>query len=193
MSDEIQPKQHIISLLDLEGPFFSQISEHNWKLFQKLIRNFHQIFWVTKLVEFDCENPDFSLVMGVSRTVRQEQEIAFGTFQVDSFDSVAAEALLKISRKFFKATDQVGLVDMDYEFSLHHNCIHIPRVQWSYLADRFLHEADIKSPKKLDIESYGTLDTIHWAEHISTQLPSEDEIEVDVKFVGLNFRVGSKI
>lgn len=190
-SDHIQPKQRIISLLDLDSPFFSHISEKNWKALQQLIENFHQIIWVTKLVEFNCENPDFSLVMGVSRTARQEQEVAFGTFQVDNFDSVAAEALLKISRKFFKGTEQSGLVDMDFEFALHQNSIYIPRVQWSSLADRLLQEADITSPIKLEIESYGTLASMHWAEHISTQLPSENEIEVDVKFVGLNFRVGS--
>ena len=190
-SDQIQPKQHIISLLDLDSPFFSHISEKNWKALQQLIENFHQILWVTELVEFDCENPDFSLVMGVSRTARQEQEVAFGTFQVDNFDSVTAEALLKISRRFFKAKDRSGLVDMDYEFALHHGTIYIPRVQWSSLADKLLQDADIKSPIKLEIESYGTLDSMHWAEDISTQLPSENEIEVDVQFVGLNFRVGS--
>lgn len=189
IGDEIPPKQQIISFLDLESPFFSHISETNWAYFQDLIRGSHQILWITRFVEFDCKDPDFSLVMGVSRTARQEQLIAFGTFQIDKFDHVATEALFQISKTFFKDPNQSGLMEMDYEFALYDQCIHIPRMKWSSLDDEFLREVGVESQKKIEIGAYGALDTVHWAEDSPPQTLSGDEIEVDVEFVGLNFRV----
>ncbi|KAJ5415221.1 hypothetical protein N7465_003916 [Penicillium sp. CMV-2018d] len=179
--------QRVISFLDLESPFFYDTSEEDWMLFQQLINSTPQILWVTNSVELKCANPNFSLVMGVSRTARQEQEIQFGTFQVDNFDNFAAEALLKVSTKFFRQGDRSGLDDVDYEFTLHDGCVYIPRMRWSSLSDRLLHSPGIDAPMKLDIASYGTLDSLSWREHELGSLEA-DEIEVEVKFVGLNFR-----
>ncbi|KAF7520840.1 hypothetical protein PCG10_008766 [Penicillium crustosum] len=183
--------QRVISFLDFESPFFYDMSEEDWMLFQQLMNSTPQILWVTNSVEIKCANPNFSLVMGVSRTARQEQEIQFGTFQVDNFDSFAAEALLKVSTKFFRQEDQTGLDDVDYEFALHDGCVYIPRMRWSSLSDRLLYSPNIDVPMKLDIASYGTLDSLSWQEH-ELDLPEADEIEVEVKFVGLNFRVSPK-
>ncbi|KAF4767156.1 hypothetical protein HAV15_009313 [Penicillium sp. str.  len=179
--------QRVISFLDFESPFFYEMSEEDWMLFQQLMNSTPQILWVTNSVELKCANPNFSLVMGVSRTARQEQEIQFGTFQVDNFDSFAAEALLKVSTKFFKQGDQTGLDDVDYEFALHDGYVYIPRMRWSSLSDRLLYSPNIDVPMKLDIASYGTLDSLSWQGH-ELDLPEADEIEVEVKFVGLNFR-----
>ncbi|KAJ9482561.1 hypothetical protein VN97_g10867 [Penicillium thymicola] len=179
--------QRVISFLDFESPFFYDTNEKDWMVFQHLMKSSPQILWVTHSVEFECANPNFSLVMGVSRTARQEQEIQFGTFQVDNFDSFAAEALLKVSTKFFRQGDRTGLDDADYEFALRDGCVYIPRIRWSSLSDRLLYSPGIDAPLKLDIASYGTLDSLSWREH-ELRSPEADEIEIEVKFVGLNFR-----
>lgn len=92
IGESIPQKQRVISLIDLDGPFFHNISETNWKWFQELLNTAPQILWLTKSVELSCRDPDFSIVMGVSRTARQEQELHFGTFQVDNFDSEIGRA-----------------------------------------------------------------------------------------------------
>lgn len=186
--EAIPHRQRVISFLDFESPFFYDTSEKDWMAFQDLMKSSPQILWVTHSVELKCANPNFSLVMGVSRTARQEQEIQFGTFQVDNFDSFAAAALLKVSTKFFRQGDRTGLDDVDYEFALRDGCVYIPRIRWSSLSDRLLYSPDIDAPIKLDIASYGTLDSLSWREH-ELGSPEADEIEVEVKFVGLNFRV----
>ncbi|KAJ5578021.1 uncharacterized protein N7459_006985 [Penicillium hispanicum] len=185
--EEISPKQRVISFLDLERPFFSNISQRDWESFQQLINSFPQILWVTNSVELHSANPDFSIVMGVSRTARQEQEIQFGTLQVDRFDTFAVDALLRVSRKFFSPADQSGLMDADYEFALHDGTIYIPRMQWSSLTDKFLCDPELETAK-LDIDTYGSLESMHWAEDHPPESPGENEVEVDVKFVGVNFR-----
>jgi hypothetical protein len=188
IEDDIPYKQQVVSLLDLEGPFFVNISEQNWSAFQKLIKSSPRILWVTNSVELSCANPDFSLVMGISRTARQEQEVQFGTLQVDSFDTAAAESLLKVAGKFFKQPSESGLIDADYEFALHDGCIYIPRMQWSSLTDRLLLAPGLDAPVKLDIVSYGAIDSLCWKE-AEIDSPGPNEVEVDIKFVGLNFRV----
>lgn len=129
--------------------------------------------------------------MGISRTARQEQEIQFGTLQVDTFDTAAVEALAKVSESFFRQTDQTGLVEADYEFALHDGCIYIPRMRWSSLSDRLLRAPDLEAPAKLEIASYGTLDSLFWGED-ELGSPGADEVEIDIKYVGLNFRVRSR-
>jgi hypothetical protein len=188
MGDEIPHRQRVISLVDLNGPFFSKISEQDWMRFQQLILLNPQILWVTNSVELNCANPDFALVMGVSRTARQEQEIQFGTLQVDVFDTFSVEALLNVSDKFFMSIHQTGLVDTDYEFALRDGCIHIPRMKWSSLADRLLQVPDIDAPAKLCVGSYGALDSLSWGEDKLDTL-GEYDVDVEIKFVGLNFRV----
>ncbi|KAJ5604827.1 hypothetical protein N7510_009981 [Penicillium lagena] len=187
IGEEIPHKQRVISFLDLDGPFFSNISDQNWAKFQKLINTSAQVLWVTNSVELNCANPDFALVMGVSRTARQEQEMQFGTLQIDIFDRVAVEALLKVSAKFFRRTDQSGLLDADYEFALHDGCVYIPRMQWKSLADRLLHAPELEAPAKLEIGSYGSLDSLFWVQD-EVDPPGVGEVEVEIKFVGLNFR-----
>lgn len=179
----------MISLIDLGGPFFHKIGESNWQWLQGLLNTAPQILWLTKSVELSCRDPDFSIVMGVSRTARQEQELHFGTFQVDNFDSVAIEALLKICHKFFNLAEPNGLTDADYEFSLHEGVIHIPRMQWTSMSHQLtLSPTAEQSSAKLTIDSYGLIDSLYWTDYESPSL-GHDEVEVDIKFVGLNFRV----
>ena len=189
IGEPIPRKQYVISLLDLGGPFFHNISKTNWESFQAFLSTSPQILWLTKSVELSCSDPNFSIVMGVSRTARQEQELRFGTLQVDIFDAVAVEGLLKVCEKFFKSTEQSGLTDVDYEFALRDGLIYIPRMQWTSIEDKTLGSSSTDSSyAKLTMNSYGTIDSIFWGEDEPNSL-GEDEVEVDVKFVGLNFRV----
>ncbi|RAL12372.1 uncharacterized protein BO97DRAFT_451580 [Aspergillus homomorphus CBS 101889] len=187
LGDEIPHGQRVISLLDLDGPFFSNISAQNWTRFQQLILLKPQIIWVTKSVELNCENPDFALVMGVSRTARQEQEISFATLQVDNFDPSSAQALVAVSQRFFSSSQQNKLIDMDYEFALRDGCIHIPRTRWTSLTDRLQHVPRQNAPLHLEIGSYGSLQSLFWGES-SLESLKDDDLDVEILYVGLNFR-----
>ncbi|KAL4860896.1 hypothetical protein BDV12DRAFT_208692 [Aspergillus spectabilis] len=187
LGDEIPHGLRVISLLDLHGPFFSNISEQDWTRFQQIVLLKPQIIWVTKSVELNCENPDFALVMGVSRTARQEQEIPFATLQLDNFDPSSAKALVAVSQKFFSSVHRNRLIDVDYEFALCDGYIHIPRTRWSSLTDRLLHVPNNNSPIRLGIGSYGSLHSLFWGETTLDPL-GEDDLDVEIQCVGLNFR-----
>ncbi|KAB8229925.1 type I polyketide synthase [Aspergillus alliaceus] len=177
IGEEIPFEHQVISLLDVEEPFFKNASEESWKSFQQFVGYSPRVLWVTKAVELSCPDPDFSLVLGVSRTARLEQGLHFGTLQIDNFDSVAAEALGNVAKRFFR----------QFEGDVGMGAIYIPRVQWTSLQDQLHTDAQHDMPVKLDIDSYGLIDTLSWAIHEYSNV-GPDDVEVDIKYVGLNFR-----
>ncbi|KAJ5107592.1 hypothetical protein N7456_004267 [Penicillium angulare] len=188
IGDTIPPNQYVISLLDMNHPFFHQISEDNWEWFQQLVKSSPQILWLTKSVELKCQDPNYSIVMGVSRTARQEQELHFGTIQVDGFEKSIIGGLTRICESFFKPMLEKALIDADYEFALRDGVIYVPRIQWTGRNDRQLGPKKSESSSiKLDVTSYGLIDSISWRENDSKSLKDYD-VEIDIKCVGLNFR-----
>ncbi|PKX89491.1 type I polyketide synthase [Aspergillus novofumigatus IBT 16806] len=169
-------KQRIVSLLDVQKPFFKDISEMSWKSFQSLVAAASRILWVMPSVELTCQNPDFAIAMGVSRTARQEQGLHFGTLQIDEFHASAAAALVKVTEKFFSQLDcQTG------------GQVYIPRFQWTRLKNRLHQEPLPNASVKLDIKAYGLMESLGWCEDEPQPL-GPDDVEVDIKYVGLNFR-----
>ncbi|KAJ5279937.1 hypothetical protein N7478_005309 [Penicillium angulare] len=188
IGDSIPPDQYVISLLDIDRPFFHQISQDDWEWFQNFTKSSPQILWITKSVELKCHDPNYSIVMGVSRTARQEQELHFGTIQLDTFDESIIGSLTKICQGFFKPMLGNALTDADFEFALRDGVIYIPRIQWRGTNDRPLRPTQSEpSSIKLDVTSYGLIDSISWCENDSRTLKDYD-VEIDIKYVGLNFR-----
>lgn len=180
----------IISLLDLEGPFFDNISENRYSTLQRYISgcvDTTRILWVTKETQISCEDPRFSLVLGFARTMRYERGLDFGTFEIDRFDSVASDALVTVYEKF-KNQKRDSTLNPEYEFALHDGTVHIGRFHWMSLPDQLLAAPDKDAPKKLSIGAYGVMDTLQWIQVEQYQL-EKDQVEVDIQYIGLNFRV----
>lgn len=183
-------KQRIVSLLDVQEPFFKNLSETSWKSFQSLVTATPRILWVMPSVELTCQNPDFAIALGVSRTARQEQGLHFGTLQIDEFHDPAAAALVKVTERFFSQLDwQTGLRDHEYEFTLQGGQVYTPRFHWTRLEDRLCREPLPNASIKIDVKAYGSMESLYWCEDQPQPL-GPDDIEVDIKYVGLNFRVG---
>lgn len=185
--------QDIISLLDLEGPFFHNISEEDYGAFQRYlsVSNTSRTLWVTQSAQMRCEDPRFSLVLGLARTVRHEMMLDFATFEVDKFDSAAGTALIQVYRKFQGQKDH-DWIDPDYEFVLQNGVVHIGRFHWVSLTEQLLCSPEPTTPKTLKIGTYGIMDTLSWSQ---TEMPQllEDEVEISIKYIGLNFRVCAEL
>ncbi|SPB43239.1 unnamed protein product [Aspergillus niger] len=187
LGQELSPHQCVISFLDLDSPFFKDLDMQIWGWFQSFIKCSPRVLWITPSVELGCHDPEFGIVLGASRTVRQEEALHFGTLQIDQFDETAIRPTLRVCKKFFEATDGQDTVDIDYEFALHDGIVYIPRFHWESLSDHLLREPDPTVPIKLDVGTYGSMNSLGWVEHESG-LPGPHEVLVDVSYVGLNFR-----
>lgn len=191
LHDTLPPGSDIISLIDLEGPFFNSLLPEEFRLFQSYLPKLAGIhlLWITRTLQTGCEDPRFSLVLGMARTIRNELGHKFATLEVDQFDTTAVDSVIKVFEKL-KAQSNLPWLDSDYEYAYKDGNILLPRLEWSSFDHQLAAVPHLSKPRSLDIGFNGILDSLRWA--MSTSLPSElkeDEVELDVRYVGLNFKV----
>jgi hypothetical protein len=111
----------------------------------------------------------------------------FDTVELEELDQVSEQAVVEIYQRFHQQRFQKGET-VDHEYAILDGVVHIPRYHWSNLSENLLGDPSPASPKTLTVEQPGSLDSLKWIEN---DLPTlgRDEVEIDVKFVGLNFRV----
>ncbi|EEQ34967.1 Fum1p [Microsporum canis CBS 113480] len=186
--DQVPANKTVISLLDLDGPFFDNISEEDFRAFQTCMstRSNCRILWVTRGSQLECADPRYGLVLGLARTLRFEMDVDFSTIEVDRFDKNTAISLCHVLEKIQRNREKHWL-DPEYEFFLQNDIVHIGRFYWTPLNEEKATANRRNMSRFLDIGTYGLLDSIFWAEEEEPPV-GEDEIGVDIKYVGLNFR-----
>ncbi|PGH00300.1 hypothetical protein AJ80_09194 [Polytolypa hystricis UAMH7299] len=180
----------VISLLDLDGPFFHNLSEPNLCAFQQYLTNCPSAtgtLWVTKPVQVQCQDPRYSLALGVSRTIRSELSLDFGTLELSSFDAHGWQALVRTYERF-RARKRLNDVDPDFEYAFHDGKVHVARFHWVSTAERLLGGIDCdEKARQLVIGKYGLLDSLCWVQRDIAELQG-DQVEISVQSAGLNFR-----
>lgn len=188
--DDPPPKdQCIVSLLDVRRPVLDNMSKETYLRVQNYLEQTQggQILWVTHATQLTCENPRFGYIHGFARTLRHEKELDISIFEIDTWDEAAANALVNVYKKTRK-TRYLSHSDPEYEFVLRKGVVHIGRYHWCTLPEQLSVSLSEQSPIKLDIASYGRLDTLQWVPLQEPPLKS-GELEVNLQYVGLNFRV----
>lgn len=183
------PNQDIISLLDISGPFFDEISSEELAAFQSYVGSLESsgILWATRSSQMRCDDPSYAQVLGVARTIRSELLVSFATFEIDTVDDVALEALIDVFNKFQRRTKDPE-VDPDWEFALSEKVVHIPRYRWVSVIEQLSAVSDLELPRKLEAGKPGFLQSLQWTQTAPIAL-TNDQIEVEVRAVGLNFKV----
>ncbi|KAJ5887882.1 type I iterative PKS [Penicillium taxi] len=182
----------LISLLDLEEPFFQYLSADEFVLFQNCISKLAEchLLWITKSLQIACDDPSFALVLGVARTLRHELSVKFATIEIDQFDTIATTSVLKVFQHL-KVQSHRSWLDPDYEYALQDGKVLLPRFQWSSLDQQLASVPHLSAARSLDIKFNGIFDSLTWAISMSPVSPpdlKEGEVEIDMKYVGMNFR-----
>ncbi|KAJ5310606.1 uncharacterized protein N7443_003067 [Penicillium atrosanguineum] len=186
----------IISLIDLEKNFVSEMDEPEYKSLKKMLMEYQNILWVTPDPR---DEPFANMSMGLLRTVRWERDadgsnivtLAIADSKGVSSNVVAINIRKIVERQFLEQNDD----DRHGEYHLKDSTIYIGRLcEWKK-ADNFLTMqssnlalemkklCDLEKPIKLVSES----NDLHWIVDDSHQTPlSDTEIEVEVHAVGLN-------
>lgn len=180
--------QAVVSVLDLEEPFFDNITDSRLELLKKRILDLKSagLLWVTKAAQMKCHDPRFSFVHGLARTIRAELSVNFATLEVDGMDATVWTNVLKVLRKI-QAHDRDGKVDPDFEFALSRSDVYIPRFE-PISIPKALSKTRAAGTIRLHIDTFGLLDTLRWKKGRSNPLHG-DEVEIETKAAGLNFRV----
>ncbi|KAI1771028.1 hypothetical protein F4818DRAFT_454916 [Hypoxylon cercidicola] len=179
-----------ISLLELEKPILDSLSEPEFQSLRKLWVGCERLLWIT------CgENPLLGMVDGLSRCVNIE--VASAKFQVLHLSSGGMQGGADIVVRILQSSGKTA----DNEFRERDGLIQVPRMYKSLDEDdhvrRHLEDStqiisldDDSASFHLTIGKPGLLDSLHFVRGESElELPlGDDELELDVKSSGLNFR-----
>ena len=179
-----------ISMLELEQPMLQSLSESDFLNMQKLILNAERLIWLT------CgDNPSFGVVDGLSRCVNNE--VATAKFQVLHLSSEGMIHGPALTSRLLKSSDKTA----DNEFRERDGLLQVQRIYQSmeennhiraHLEDstRPLSLKDDEGSFDLAIGKPGLLDSLHFVRVEAAMLAplGDEELELQVKATGLNFR-----
>lgn len=180
--------EHVVSLLDLDTSFFEDISEADFIAFRTFMATSapKSILWITRGTQMRCADPRWSLALGMMRTLRLEFSIPCATFEMVSVDQATLSSLVKVQQKIQSSSNSA--LDPDYEYSSEGERVFTSRYYPGHLSTNRENAYEHPESKKLTVATCGLLDTIQWV-RFEPQLPGSGELEIDIKYVGLNFKV----
>ena len=208
---------YCISLVEWQEPILTNVSQEDWDALRQLVLKSAGTLWVTGGAAIDCVEPHKSLMVGLSRAIRNENAGALlATLDIDTARSIdVAESSTSVAQV---ALSHSRGETADGEYASRGSSIFVPRVERTTAVDASLRRYEAKGepettpfatcgrPLKLTIkvseisnaekrmeadisQTPGLLDTFRWQEDETyyTPMPA-DWIEIEVKAVGLNFK-----
>ena len=194
------PDTVLISLLEVQGQFLNHISEENFVALQNMISRSKTIIWLASK-EAKAGNPTNALVTGFARSIRGEHSTKFVTIQLGDVNDLSRslEKAILVVEKTLKSSRH----DMETEYAVVGGLLCINRIAGNDQLNKLVARKTLKNRAelgafrgvekrqlKLAIAEPGVMSSLQYVEEdgwISTPL-APDEIEVEVKAAGLNFR-----
>ncbi|KAJ6441348.1 KR domain-containing protein [Purpureocillium lavendulum] len=178
----------VISTIDLEGPYFANISQQDFTAFTSYLSSLKSgLLWLTRSAQVGCVDPRYGIVTGLARTIRPEIGVDFWTAELDCLDLENTAPVAAIYRKFHARPKLDPESNLDTEYAVKDNVVHIGRYHWTSTGKELQSQLS-SNPKQLIIGRLGLIGSMHWVQ----QLPSEvqdEEVEVEIRCVGLNFKI----
>lgn len=198
----------LISVVDVGKPFFQNISSSSYQDFHHLVTKLSEserepglgfgMLWLTRPSHIGYEDPRWAEIIGAARTIRGEMAVDLATFELDTVSPGTWPFVSRIFQKFQKRRRDDTLLP-EYEYALSNGTVYIPRAfpfrpaqEWAdgQVAAEGGGPDDNKGiARDLKIGKYGRLKTLKWMARPGRQ-PTGDEVMIEPKTVGLNFKVG---
>ncbi len=181
----------ILALVDVQRPFFYDLGAATLRNFQEFVSKLGDagIFWVTRSAQLNCQDPRFAQSLGVIRCIRSEFAVDFATCETDDIAN-SKELILAAFGKFCQRRKEEEL-SPEYEYAISSGMINVGRFYPFVMKDKLvaLNEKPAENPVlDLTIGKYGRLGTLQWTTKTQRQL-EDDQVEIDMKAVGMNFKV----
>lgn len=183
------PHQDVISLLDIDSPFFDNLSEESLKAILAFMNKLDNsgVLWLTRAAQVGSKDPRYAQAIGMTRTIRNELAVDLATLEIDQLDSTAWDCIFAVFDKFARRA-QGSEMNPEYEYALSNGNICTGRFHWFSITKELSVVPQGHNFKKLQIKKRGFLKTLHWAEHPLRELTGDD-VQVDIRAVGMNFKV----
>jgi hypothetical protein len=186
------PQQDIVSILDLEGPFFHELNEPRFKAFQTLLSHVQDsgILWLTTVCQVGCKDPRYAMVNGIARVLRTEMSLDFATLELEDFDGANIRIVPSVVREFQRRISEQD-VSPTSEWAHTGGKTLISRYHYIQVAGELKDKSNKSAVRKLEQHRPGLADSLYWKPVSAPEL-ANDEVQVDVKAVGLNFKVRTR-
>ncbi|KAK8030030.1 polyketide synthase [Apiospora rasikravindrae] len=195
----------IIATMESEAPMVSTMSEAQMRSMKVMTNRASLILWICHAGFIAGENPEYAPVLGLSRAVMLEQpSLRFAVLDIDDVKN----NIKNTAHNIRKVVDQLMTTrDAELELSQKDQVIHSARwepldglnSQFRLKQDEGLLEVPIEEagPCQLHISHPGQMDTIHFISKDYTKPLLADQVEIEVKSVGMNAKdlyvLGAKV
>lgn len=194
-----------IVLSELSRKILNDPSPEEFEIARDIFTKGSGVFWVTRGGTISAAEPSVNLVTGFARTARAETGGTFiATLDLDSQEPLSAAASAETISNLFErlfTVDHSSSNEIDLEYAERQGRILIPRlIENSKLSKAVLSYTSKPVPEPqpfhqpgrplvMNVGQPGLLDTIHFIEDERMAVPlADDEVEIEVKATGLNFK-----
>ncbi|KAI1416673.1 hypothetical protein F5Y13DRAFT_205511 [Hypoxylon sp. FL1857] len=190
-----KPQGAVISILDLEGkPFLQDVGPDDYAQFKDFMSHLAPagLLWLTRPGQVYCSEPQYASIIGLLRVVRNELNAPLCSLELDDTESPKTwEVVFNVYQKMCRArvVEQDELADPDCEFAYSGGTVYLPRFHWISVADELAaRPKDQRTYKRLEIGKRGSLKSLHWVERPLLDNLTGEEVYIDIRAVGMNFK-----
>jgi SAM-dependent methyltransferase len=191
----LQPDRDMICLLEIDAPFFDDISKSDFERWIEMsagLETTSKVLWLTHTTSMGKEpkDPRYAQVLGFARTLRSEKHTNFTTLEIDDF--ARHDTLRQVVRVFehIGQDDNDPELDPDFEFALSEGTIYSSRYHWFSVGEALATTMPRDVDKVLKIGQKGMIDSIRYEKNDTTARSLQGrEVAVRPHTVGVNFRV----
>jgi NADPH:quinone reductase-like Zn-dependent oxidoreductase/malonyl CoA-acyl carrier protein transacylase len=201
LSDSKIEGELCVFLAEIENPLLASLTPVQFKTLQSVLMNAQGTFWVVRGAYIDSMNPDTNMVTGLSRSIRSETSQKFATLDLDAEAALNEAGTVQAILKVFKATFAPETrPNCEVEFIERKGSFFTPRIINDAEMNAYVHKQTKGSVLELTkfaqdgralemvIGTPGKWETLHFVDQVMEEPLSDDEIEIEVKAIGLNSR-----
>ncbi|KAA8573978.1 hypothetical protein EYC84_005518 [Monilinia fructicola] len=167
---------------ELDRPLLSSLSSAEFLALQKALINSRGILWAIRGAYINSSDPMANMVTGLSRSIRSETMLKFATLDLDPENAVLNESTVKTILGVFKSVFNAQAdANCELEFMERKGMILTPP---SALELTPFGRED--RPLKMAISVPGAFETLHFIDASPEDAIESDEVQVEVKAIGMN-------
>ena len=192
LGELVSISQDVISTLDLESHFFENIGEQKFISYQQLLRSLQpqaNFLWLMPPTQINCSDPHSAQTIGMIRVNRAELAVPITTLEIEASEKDFTHLVLQVFGKISAHRD-THKFHPDREYAVDNGVIKVGRY-YPFALEKKIEETRISGlshVKTLEIAKPGLLESLRWIEGSMPSSLQGDQVEIDVRAVGLNFR-----
>ncbi|KAL5043621.1 hypothetical protein BDW71DRAFT_216220 [Aspergillus fruticulosus] len=185
---ELPVYQDIISLVEVDSPFFGADSPYSLAVLQKIVAQLRssKLLWVTGSAQMGpVGNPLYGLTLGLVRGIRAELSPSLATVEVEKVDPSSAATIVEVLEKF---QDTATSVNPDHEYVVKDGVVHVGRYHWTQISEELAQSHDTSGhPFKLETRREAGAKVLGWATQTPAPLSAND-VSISPAYVGVGLK-----